>query len=181
MEQNNKHSSTKWVVLVVLAILLSACLGALAGGAAGFWAGRRVATRMERRWTLPVPRTWVTPSAPNRPRSGVPTPQTPESQLPTISGALVTEVVQGSPAASAGIQANDILTAIDGESVSAANTPQALVGKHRPGDTVKITLHRANQERTLEVQLGSSPTNSDAAYLGIRYLLEPRVDDPSTH
>jgi len=181
MEQNSRHIRTKWIVLGVLAILLSMCLGALAGGAAGFWAGRRVATRMEQRWTPPVPRTWATPSAPNRPRSGVPTPQTPESQLPTISGALVTEVVEGSPAASAGIQANDILTAIDGEAVTAVNTPQTLVGKHRPGDTVKITLQRANQERSLEVQLGSNPANSDAAYLGIRYLLEPRVDDPSTH
>ncbi len=181
MEQNSRHIRTKWIVLGVLAILLSMCFGALAGGAAGFWAGRRVATRAEQRWTLPVPRTWVTPSAPNQPRSRVPTPQTPESQLPTISGALVTEVVEGSPAASAGIQANDIITAIDGDTVTTANTPSTLIGKRRPGDTVKITLQRADQERTLEVKLGSNPSNSDAAYLGIRYLLEPRVDDPSTH
>jgi membrane-associated protease RseP (regulator of RpoE activity) len=182
MDQNNKNSNAKWIVLVVLAILLSSCFGALAGGAVGFWAGRRAASQVQQErqdWTLPFSE--ATPAPTRQPRGRMATPEPPESQLPTIYGALVTNVVDDSPADAAGIRVGDIIIAIDGESITTENTPSLVIGGHRPGDSVEITVRRAGQEHSLEAKLGSNPDNPDAAYLGIYYRLEPAVDDPSTH
>ncbi len=179
MEQNSRNNNTKWIVLVVLAILLSACLGALAGGAAGFWAGRKTAGRAQQDWTLPFLE--ATPAPTRQPRWRMATPEAPELQLPIIYGALVTDVVEDSPADAAGIEVDDIIIAIGGETITADSTPSTLIGKHRPGDSVQITVRRGDQERTLQARLGSNPSNSSAAYLGIYYRLEPRLDSPSMH
>jgi S1-C subfamily serine protease len=55
------------------------------------------------------------------------------------SGATVAGVVSGSPAAQAGLKAGDVITAVDGDTVSSASDLSDLIGTHHPGDKVTIT------------------------------------------
>ena len=170
MEQKRSRR-TLWIVLGVLAILLSICLGAFAGGVAGYWAGRRTAARAVQRYGVQVPQLPLCPS-PNLPRGrGLP------QSVPSVEGALVTEVTRGSPAEAVGIRVGDVISAIDGKRVGADNTPQALIGGHRPGDSVELTVQSQGIERTVSVKLGSRSDQQDAAYLGISYVLAPQVED----
>lgn len=71
------------------------------------------------------------------------------------SGALITEVSPGSGADEAGIEAGDVIVAIDGIPVSGIADVAAQVRAHRPGDSVTVELLRSGEEMQLEVTLGS--------------------------
>jgi S1-C subfamily serine protease len=51
-------------------------------------------------------------------------------------GAVVGAVVAGSPAASTGLVAGDVITSLDGQPVDSGPTLTTLLRRHRPGDTV---------------------------------------------
>ncbi len=74
------------------------------------------------------------------------------------TGALVMSVVEGS-AAEGVIEPNDIIIAIDGESVEFSSDAVELVGGHAPGDVVVLTVQRTGadgevEELTLSLVLG---------------------------
>jgi S1-C subfamily serine protease len=84
-------------------------------------------------------------------------------------GAVVRTVTADSPAAEAGLEAGDVITAIDGEVVDG---PQALVeavAAREPGDSVMLTVTRTDQDEPLEIEvvLGENPDNAEKAYLGV--------------
>jgi S1-C subfamily serine protease len=54
------------------------------------------------------------------------------------SGAAVEGVLQGTPAANAGLSAGDVITSIDGRSVSSPSALQAAMERHHPGDRITI-------------------------------------------
>ena len=71
----------------------------------------------------------------------------------TRAGAKVTTVEPDSPAAKAGIEVGDVITAIDGKTT---NQPAALTGfvrQYSAGDTVKLTVIRSGEEKEIEVTL----------------------------
>lgn len=70
-------------------------------------------------------------------------------------GALIVEVTDDSPAADAGLQADDVVTAVDDEPVDSHTALTAIVRRHQPGDEVTITFERDGEERTADVTLGS--------------------------
>jgi S1-C subfamily serine protease len=74
------------------------------------------------------------------------------------SGQGVVSVETGSPAATAGLEAGDIITGFDGQEID-ANHPfiNMLIFDHKPGDTVSLDVDRNGQEITLEVTLGERP------------------------
>jgi S1-C subfamily serine protease len=76
----------------------------------------------------------------------------------TGSGAVVNAVQSGSPAAGAGIAAGDVITSINGQSVSGPSGLQSdLTGKH-PGDSVGVGwTDAAGGHHTATVQLGAGP------------------------
>ncbi|TNM64256.1 PDZ domain-containing protein [Streptomyces sp. NP160] len=85
---------------------------------------------------------------------------TSESSIATVDGtsrqaAEVAEVVQGGAAASAGIQQGDFITAVDGTSVTSAESLTAQIRSRAPGDTVTLTVVRGGQQQDIKVQLGS--------------------------
>jgi S1-C subfamily serine protease len=95
-----------------------------------------------------------------------------------VSGALVDSVAEGSPAAAAGLKANDVITAIDGVSVVSAVAVADTVAKHKPGDTLVLTISRAEnskemKEQKITVVLGQAPKAEGAdqaeakAYMGV--------------
>jgi S1-C subfamily serine protease len=86
------------------------------------------------------------------------------------NGVQVTSVDAGSPAEQAGIEPDDLVTAIDGEEVRDAQGLIGAVRSHQPGDTIAVTVERDGEELTLEVTLGSQSDNAgETAYLGIHF------------
>ena len=73
-------------------------------------------------------------------------------------GALVVAVSSGGPAATAGLVAGDMITAIDGTSVPDSTTLVDLLAAHKPGDVVKLAVTHANgKTATVSVTLGQAP------------------------
>jgi len=72
-------------------------------------------------------------------------------------GLSVREVAPNSPAAEAGIQAGDIITAFDGEKVSTQGEFITAIAKHKPGDKVKLSILRQKEKLTVTVTLGAKP------------------------
>lgn len=68
--------------------------------------------------------------------------------LPTESGVVVRDVVAGSPAAAMGIQAYDIIVAINNEPVESMNTLKTLLLKYKEGDTVDVTYYHGKEKKT---------------------------------
>jgi len=71
------------------------------------------------------------------------------------AGALITEVSPGSGADEAGIEAGDVIVAVDGIPVAGIADVAAQVRANRPGDTVTVDVLRSGEEMQLEVTLGS--------------------------
>src|SRR5262245_31737852 len=65
-----------------------------------------------------------------------------KARLPQAGGVLVQEVEDGSPAAKAGIRANDVIVEFDGERVRSARNFTRLVQETADGRTVKATIVR---------------------------------------
>jgi S1-C subfamily serine protease len=73
------------------------------------------------------------------------------------SGAQVTGVVPGGPAAKAGLEQGDKIVAIDSRPISSSDDVSAAVAAHRPGQQAKVTVIRGGNRRTLTVTLGTRP------------------------
>jgi Do/DeqQ family serine protease len=75
--------------------------------------------------------------------------------LKDTSGALVTSVSVGSAAEKAGIQIEDVITAVNGREVSDAGQLRATIGVLRAGDEVRIGLVRDGNKRSFKATLGT--------------------------
>jgi putative serine protease PepD len=73
-------------------------------------------------------------------------------------GAQVTSVVSGSPADKGGVKAGDVITSIDGNSISSADDLTATISGKKPGDKVTVKVTRAGKSSTLTVTLGTRPS-----------------------
>jgi Do/DeqQ family serine protease len=79
------------------------------------------------------------------------------------AGLYVDQVVPGGGAASAGIKEGDIITKVDGNTAYASSDLQERVGRLHPGDEIKLTVLRGNQEKTFTVTLkADNPSVSTA-------------------
>ncbi len=74
---------------------------------------------------------------------------------PAEGGVEVRFVFPDSPAAQAGIERRDIITALGGEPVAVAGELREKIGHLRPGDTAGLALLRDGKPLTLSVTLGS--------------------------
>lgn len=72
-------------------------------------------------------------------------------------GARVTSVADGSPAARAGLQAGDVITAIDGRPRAPGADLGDLLDGLSPGDEPRLTVLREGEERELRVRLEGHP------------------------
>jgi S1-C subfamily serine protease len=70
-------------------------------------------------------------------------------------GVLVKSVAAGGPAATAGIVAGDLVTAIDGTSVTDWQKAREIISSHAPGDNVTVVVERGGASKTLTMTLGS--------------------------
>jgi 2-alkenal reductase len=72
---------------------------------------------------------------------------------------VVINVVEDGPAAAAGIQPGDVITAVAGEEVGPNAQLTQLLYKHNAGDTIEITVDRDGETLTLTVTLGERPSS----------------------
>jgi S1-C subfamily serine protease len=94
--------------------------------------------------------------------------------LDTDSGALITDVVNGSPADDAGLRGSsgedtfqlqrvktggDVVVAVDGKPVLQNNDLSKLIAAQRPGDTVTLEIIRDGNKQSVDVHLGSRPAD----------------------
>jgi len=69
-------------------------------------------------------------------------------------------IVAGSPAAKAGLQAGDLITAVNGTPVASVNQFVATIANYAPGDTVTLTVNRSGQTKQIKVTLGAQPASA---------------------
>jgi aminopeptidase N len=69
------------------------------------------------------------------------------------TGVRIGSVVPDSPAAAAGLQAGDVLTAIDGEAVANLQAYSDLLKTLEPGQTATLTIERDGAELAVDVLL----------------------------
>jgi putative serine protease PepD len=69
-------------------------------------------------------------------------------------------VQQGSPAASAGLQPGDLITAINGKTVTSTDQFIATIDNYSPGQTVTLTVQRSGQTKQIQVKLGVRPASA---------------------
>ena len=94
--------------------------------------------------------------------------------LDTDTGALITDVVTGSPADDAGLKGStgedtfqlqqvktggDVVLAVDGKPVLENNDLSQLIAVHKPGDKVTLQILRDGDKQDVEVTLGSRPAD----------------------
>lgn len=77
---------------------------------------------------------------------GVDLPADDASAMGLTGGAAVQRVVEGSPAAGAGIVAGDVVIALDGEPVSSMSQLIAALRERAPGDTVDLRVRRGDDD-----------------------------------
>lgn len=71
-------------------------------------------------------------------------------------------VVDGSPAAKAGIKEGDIITKIGSTSIDQNTSLTSVLGKHSVGDEVTLTINRKGKTMTINVTLGTAPSDSSS-------------------
>jgi putative serine protease PepD len=77
-------------------------------------------------------------------------------------GAAVQQVLSGSPAAKAGVQRGDTITAVNGKKVTDSAALGDLIDAHAVGDEVKLTVRRGGDLKTLTVKLGDRPAQTQS-------------------
>ena len=70
------------------------------------------------------------------------------------NGLVVMTVVQGSPAAQAGLQRLDVITSVNGTDITDESTLAQAISTNKPGDKISLTILRGSQQKTVSVTLG---------------------------
>ena len=66
-------------------------------------------------------------------------------------------VIPDSPAAKAGIQAEDIITEFNNEKITAENSLSKLIQKYNVGDTITLKILRSNKTIEIKAKLEERP------------------------
>ncbi len=74
------------------------------------------------------------------------------------AGAKISDVTDGSTAADAGMEAGDVITAVDGQRITGADSLVATIRSYRPGDQVTVTWTRGGESQEAQVTLDSDAT-----------------------
>jgi membrane-associated protease RseP (regulator of RpoE activity) len=176
----------KWYVILGMTLGgLAVCLlllmaGGLAGGLAGYAAAHRGGVI-----GLPGPWQELRPQIPQGQETPKTSPQVPQPwQMPPemmlepssgqLQGAVVVEVDSGGPADQAGLETGDIIIAVENKAMGEDRDLGALIGSHKPGDDVTVTIVRPGDDpelMNLQVTLDSDTNEEgdEVARLGVEY------------
>jgi len=83
--------------------------------------------------------------------------------LKKAAGAMVDEPQSGSPAAKAGIQSGDVITAVNGTQVKDARDLARTIGTTAPDTSIKLDIVRKGEPRSIMVTLAQVPNEQRAS------------------
>jgi len=78
--------------------------------------------------------------------------------LPVAEGVVVSEVPEGSPSGRAGVLKGDIITRIENTAVTSGGDLRRVLRGRRPGETVRLSLRRGDEAKSVSVRLAAAPT-----------------------
>lgn len=84
-------------------------------------------------------------------------------ELGIKEGVGIHEVIEGSPAANAGLQAGDVVLEVDGKAVKVVTELQRRIGDFKPGQTVKLKVmsYADKKSRVATVKVGTLPEEQE--------------------
>jgi putative serine protease PepD len=80
----------------------------------------------------------------------------------STSGAQITSVEPSSPSSAAGLQANDVITAVNGKAISSTQGFIETVDNYAPGNTITLTIKRNGQTQNVKLTLGTRPQSASS-------------------
>jgi serine protease Do len=84
---------------------------------------------------------------------GVTTDMAESMGMKTAGGAIVDQVMPGTPASEAGLKPGDVIAKLNGQAVKDASDLTLRIGSFKPGDKVELTYLRDGAEKTAQVTL----------------------------
>lgn len=70
-------------------------------------------------------------------------------------------VIAGGPADQAGVKEGDVITKIEGKSIDENHSLTSLLSQYKPGDKITLTVARDGKTQTIDVTLGTAPTDTN--------------------
>lgn len=85
--------------------------------------------------------------------------------LKQAKGALVAQLVPGSPAEKGGLLSGDIITAFNGQEINLSSDLPHRVGRIKPGTMAKLSIVRNGKSKNIRLEIGALP-DGDSQKLG---------------
>lgn len=95
-----------------------------------------------------------------------------EEKLDVVQGVFVRSVNKGSAAESCGIEAGDVITAINGHAVNGVSEMQEWVARNRPGQAIKVTYRRSQTDYQVQAVLKKFDGSLQMKKPDVNYQLE---------
>jgi S1-C subfamily serine protease len=84
-----------------------------------------------------------------------------ELQLPNTEGVLVNGLSESGAAKDVGIEVNDVILKVENIKVNDVPELQEQIGKHQPGDKIKLILRRDKETKLIEITLRNESGNTE--------------------
>ncbi len=81
--------------------------------------------------------------------------------LPSVAGALVGNVFEGSPAGKAGVLRGDVIVEFNGKKLFRSDDLPRIVASVKPGTNVEIKVIRNGKQKSIRIKLGEMPAEKE--------------------
>jgi serine protease Do len=95
-------------------------------------------------------------------------------------GVFIVEVMEGTPAQTAGLKTGDLVVALEERPVTETRMLQRLIATSSPGTAVRLTVLRSDGRRRLDVRLAAMPRPVVGERIGAEFGFIVRDPEPGT-
>ena len=101
-------------------------------------------------------------------RDAITKDEVPAFGLPSASGAVLSSVSPGGPAAKAGLEAGDVIVEFNGRPVPDSDALVAMVVTTKPGASVPVTIYREKQRKSFNITIDELDLEAESGRLARR-------------